>query len=352
MRISVITPSFNAAKYIERAIRSVLEQDYDAVEHIVVDGLSDDGTVAILEKFPHLKWVSEKDAGQSDAMNKGFAMATGDVIVYLNADDYFLPGVFRAVAEAFVRGAQIVMGDLRVVPNNGHAWIQKPSSDYRDLLMHWKGLFPINPVQYFIRRPLHEGIAYNVDNHLSMDHEFLLQLFRKASPVHLERVFGVFDMVDGSKTAEGLKAPLEYWSYRNFRHIDSFLMALPPEEIIEFKNLQCEFFRTQQHKHIFLGFNALRREIDRYDHMVIYGAGSQFDVFHVFFAEKTTHVVDQNPLLHGTVLHGHQVLPPSRLFEMEAPTIFVTAFGYREAIAEALEPVKGATLVFIEDFFR
>lgn len=83
--ISIITPSLNQARYIERTICSVLEQDYPNLEYIVVDGGSTDGTVEILKKYgSRLTWISEKDAGQSDAINKGMRMATGDVIAYLN----------------------------------------------------------------------------------------------------------------------------------------------------------------------------------------------------------------------------------------------------------------------------
>jgi glycosyltransferase involved in cell wall biosynthesis len=87
--ISVITPVLDGERFIEDAIRSVLRQEYKRFEHVVVDGGSTDGTVEILKRYPHLRWVSEPDRGQSDAMNKGFDLSSGEVVVYLNADDYF-----------------------------------------------------------------------------------------------------------------------------------------------------------------------------------------------------------------------------------------------------------------------
>lgn len=89
MKISVITPSYNSAHFIETVIQSVEQQSYEHVEHIVIDGASTDETVSILQKYPHLKWVSEPDKGIYDAMNKGVAMATGDWIIFLGADDTF-----------------------------------------------------------------------------------------------------------------------------------------------------------------------------------------------------------------------------------------------------------------------
>ena len=98
LKISILTPSFNTDQYIEENILSVLNQDYKNVEHIVIDGGSTDNTVEILKKYPHLKWVSEKDEGQSDAYNKGLKIATGELVLCLNSDDdLFNKNVFKSV---------------------------------------------------------------------------------------------------------------------------------------------------------------------------------------------------------------------------------------------------------------
>ena len=100
-KITIVTPSFNQGKFIDENIQSVLTQNYPNFEHIIIDGGSIDGTVDILKKYSHLKWVSEPDRGQASALNKGFRMATGDVIGWLNSDDSYLPGTFEVVARAF-----------------------------------------------------------------------------------------------------------------------------------------------------------------------------------------------------------------------------------------------------------
>src|ERR671923_29628 len=103
MKISVLTPTFNAGKYLPRAIESVLRQDYDDWEHIGMDGGSKDNTISILQNYQHLIWETKPDKGQSDAMNKAFQKSKGDIILYLNADDELDPGLFTRIVKEFER---------------------------------------------------------------------------------------------------------------------------------------------------------------------------------------------------------------------------------------------------------
>ena len=100
-RISVITVTWNRVELLEEAILSVLNQGYENYEHIVVDNASTDGTVELLKKYPHVIWISEPDQGQSDAMNKGLKIATGQIFAWLNDDDLYPAGVFDLINEKF-----------------------------------------------------------------------------------------------------------------------------------------------------------------------------------------------------------------------------------------------------------
>ena len=102
-KISIITPCYNAAQYIEQTILSIVNQGYDNIEYIIIDGGSTDGTVDIIKKYEDkiTYWISEKDNGQSDAINKGISIATGDVFNWVNADDYLEDGVLKQVAKHF-----------------------------------------------------------------------------------------------------------------------------------------------------------------------------------------------------------------------------------------------------------
>src|SRR6266540_1724223 len=100
-KVSIITPSFNQGQFLEESIRSVLEQDYPSIEYIIVDGGSRDNSVEIIQKYQHRLtwWVSEKDKGHADALNKGFSHATGEILAWLNSDDIYFPdAVLEAVS--------------------------------------------------------------------------------------------------------------------------------------------------------------------------------------------------------------------------------------------------------------
>ena len=177
LKISVITPSFNAAPYIKQAINSVLLHEYKNFEHIIVDGGSTDGKVDILKRYPHLIWVSEPDNGQSDAMNKGFKLSAGDVIVFLNADDFFEVGTFTAVSEAFTSGVQFVVGLVLVLNADGASYVNDPKVTLGEMLRWWEPhAYSYNPSGYFYLREVQDAVGdFNAENHLAMDVEFLLE---------------------------------------------------------------------------------------------------------------------------------------------------------------------------------
>ena len=249
MKISVITPVFNCSRYIADAIESVLLQNCRDFEHVVVDGGSTDGTLDILKKYKHLKWISEPDNGQSDAMNKGFKMSTGDIVVYLNADDYFLHDAFTAVLPCFEQGANFVVGKILVMKYDGTQWINDAMVSHEAMLRHWKRQsFCVNPVGYFYRREVQESVnGFNVENHFAMDLEFLLDCSKKYSFTKIDNapLLGVFRNIRNTKT-ESIKAGMShYWSEENFSFINRFLSEMPEEYSRKFIKERKRGYKTR-----------------------------------------------------------------------------------------------------------
>ncbi len=118
-KLTVVTPSYNQAGYLERTILSVLNQQYPNLEYFIIDGGSTDGSLELIRKYePYLAgWVSERDRGQTDAINKGFRLATGDLLAFQNSDDVFAPNAFKRVAEAWKKNpdAGVFYGDMYMI---------------------------------------------------------------------------------------------------------------------------------------------------------------------------------------------------------------------------------------------
>ncbi len=173
--LSIITPSFQQGKFLEQTIKSVITQPFDNFEYIMVDGGSDDGSVEIIKKYErHLAWwVSEKDEGQGDAINKGLVHAKGEVVGWINSDDFYLPDTFKKVADVFQQdpGLGLLYGDVLAVDEKSQVFNLMRSGDYGLLdLMKFK---IINQPAVFFRRRLIEEVGnldqsyrYLLDHHL------------------------------------------------------------------------------------------------------------------------------------------------------------------------------------------
>ena len=200
--ISIITPSYNQADFLEQTIRSVLAQENAQFEYLIVDGASTDGSVGIIENYAaSLAWyVSEADSGQACAINKGFVRAKGEIIAWLNSDDYYLPDTLAKVADLFAQHpeAGIVYGDVLSVDSAGNPINLQHFQPYTlDDLMAFK---IISQPAVFMRRSLLEEAGYlDDDYHFLLDHQLWLRIAQLAPLIYTSQTLAVARYHDEAK---------------------------------------------------------------------------------------------------------------------------------------------------------
>ncbi len=204
LRISVLIPAFNAGSYLRQALSSALEQVPPPHEVIVRDGGSTDQTLDILRSFgDRVTWVSGRDRGQADALNKALARASGDVVVWLNADDLILPGALAAAADAFAEDRELAFayGDFDIIDGAGALVRTYRSSAYSWRRVYSRGCY-IFSGSLFIRRQHLEAIGgFDPSLRGCMDFDLLLRLDTVGRSIHLGRTIGQFRMHGASKSS-------------------------------------------------------------------------------------------------------------------------------------------------------
>jgi glycosyltransferase involved in cell wall biosynthesis len=227
--ISVVVPSYNQGPYIEETIRSILEQDYPNIEVIVCDGGSNDSTVDVLKKFGNaIRWVSEKDKGQTHAINKGILASHGRIVAYLNSDDVYRPGALRTIADYFFANpdAKIIVGNCDYIDQHsktiGH--IKARCDSVQDLVRYWgwDKWFAVPQQATFWRRSLMSEIGlFNTDLHMVMDFEYWLRVAQVTKFGTINRTLAAFRLVEGTKTVSRTHEMYreEFETFQRFKYV-------------------------------------------------------------------------------------------------------------------------------------
>lgn len=233
-KISIVTATLNRKDYLPRCIEGVAGQSYPYKEHLIIDGGSTDGAVELLasyaEKYPHIRWISEKDNGISSALNKGLAMATGDIIGVNGDDDYYEPGTFEIVAAEFDQNpsAGVVSGNCDHIRNDGSVWISLKASftTRRDLIEYWKhwGSTSFLPApSTFIRREVIEVIGgFDEADRYAMDYHHWIKITEKFRVKTIDKVLAKYRSDHGTisfslaeeQGAEMYGISKKYWGSR------------------------------------------------------------------------------------------------------------------------------------------
>jgi glycosyltransferase involved in cell wall biosynthesis len=233
--ITIITPSFNQGRFIEQTIQSVLDQRYPNLEYIVVDGGSRDETIDILKRYDgRLRWISEKDTGQSDAINKGFRMAKGEILAWLNSDDIYLPGALEKVGRYFAEqpGVMMVYGEGYMLDERGNVKCRFPFTEPKFDL--WKLIYFGDYVlqqSTFFRRSVFDAIEMLDESlHYTMDWDLFIRIGKRFRVDYIPEYLGAIREHGEAKTSVGgvgrfeeiksiirkhgvMRYPLSYFNY-------------------------------------------------------------------------------------------------------------------------------------------
>jgi glycosyltransferase involved in cell wall biosynthesis len=204
LKISVITPSYNQGQFLERTILSIINQNYPNVEHIIIDGGSTDNSVEIIKKYETriAYWVSEKDKGQTDAINKGMRKATGDIVCWINSDDILLSGALQVVARYFNRHPDIEFLNGLTVHIDKDDKILRIGHILNSKWFHKRGMYNISQQGMFWKKCIFEKVGELDETfHYSMDVEWIVRLYEnKIRMARINKPLGAIRMHEFTKT--------------------------------------------------------------------------------------------------------------------------------------------------------
>lgn len=264
IRLTIITPVFNGKKYIEKCLENVASQAFPEMEHLIMDGGSTDDTVEIIQKwmvkYPHIRLISEKDNGQSNAMNKGIKQAQGNIISFLNVDDYYEPAVLAKILPIFesLPEPSFVCGNLNIWNDDGSfKHFNRPDKLSLPELLSHQFEWPYNPSAYFYHKSLHEKTGlYNERNHYCMDYEFILEAAKNTRILHVDEVWGNFCVVEESKTLQRFTDRQEEAAAEGGALREAAISKLNPSQKSELEQILSNFVQT---KNVVQKRNPIRR---------------------------------------------------------------------------------------------
>jgi glycosyltransferase involved in cell wall biosynthesis len=199
-KLSIITPSFNQAEFLEETIKSVISQGYPNLEYIIIDGGSTDGSVEIIKQYDKYinYWISEADRGQAHAINKGLSMATGEWVGWQNSDDIYYEGCFDNLSNYFFNDdIDLIVGNINIINKKGQVLrdLKYVTPTYESLLA--EGMIVANQAAFWRKNKK----LMNEEYHYNFDYDWFLEILKKSNALHINKTWGALRYHDGSKTS-------------------------------------------------------------------------------------------------------------------------------------------------------
>ena len=206
-KISIVTPSFNQGQYIEKTIKSVISQNYPNLEYIIIDGGSNDSSVDIIKKYSnHISyWISKPDNGQSDAINKGFSKATGDILGWLNSDDYYHKGTFDEIVKTIdTKNPQLIFGNCQYYnEKTDEFWVSDVIAKYNSFKLPFDYNYLIQPSTFWTKKLWNVTGPLNDKYHYGFDWEWFIRASKYCNFVPNPMVFSTYLYHKSNKSTVG-----------------------------------------------------------------------------------------------------------------------------------------------------
>lgn len=303
LKISIVIPSYNQGCFLEETLQSVLDQSYNSVEVIVIDGGSQDQSQEIIRKYEDklTYWISEPDTGQSDAINKGFAQASGDIITWLGSDDLLLPGALQTVSDAFTQypDTSLVHGDTVYLYSSGKRVKAKISSNgfpYKYL----SGMAFAQPSSFFRRSSLEKVSFLDETLHYGMDYDLMVRLFDFGKTQQLSTFLSVYRYHPQSKSTNDKEKFASEWA-RIFSKV--VYSAYPNSRVVNLmKSLQLYYQPDAKYDFV-----------QNYTEEFLYQSFLYFLHFQIIFLYQSPSVRRVKPLVHWLKNYESQFFHEKRL---------------------------------------
>lgn len=349
IKVSIITVTYNVANTIEQTINSVLNQTYDNIEYIVVDGMSTDGTWKKICKYKDRisVLVHEKDKGLYDAMNKGITRATGDIVGIINGDDWYEEDAVETVVNFFCDSIDILYAKMNIIGSNGNV---SQISRYDDIDDIWYKMIPHPTV--FIRKCIYDKYGtFNLNYPIVADYEMIFRFYLSGAK------FKYIDKVITNFRRGGLTTKKQLACAKEVKKISMLYFDRCPENDKYLKLINDSYNRAKLTAAYEQTNKSFKKMVDllfycKVERVCIFGAGT----WGKRCAEKLkqcnircNYFVDNNPNKAGTMLDDIEIISPERLKNMECNIIIALASGYDE-IDNQLKEIGNPKLNWIRMF--